>query len=152
MLGTVPLLIVLPFITFWFGTARLAQSGLVILFALLTVTIATQSAAQVVSEHYANFAACLGASRTQILRSVVLPAALPNVIAAVRLAFAAGWGWEVVVEQLGAHSGLGLVIQVTAQLAATADLLAAVLTLAVVALVFDAVVTGVGAALTRWQE
>jgi ABC-type nitrate/sulfonate/bicarbonate transport system permease component len=152
VLGTVPLLVLLPFITFWFGTARFAQSGLVILFSLLTVTIATQSAAGVVSERYAHFAACLGASPALVLRTVVLPAAMPDVMAAIRVALAAGWGWEVVVENLGARQGLGLVVSVTSQLDDTASLMAGVLALVLAAVIADAVVAAVGAVLIRWKE
>src|ERR1700741_783701 len=67
-LGTVPLLILLPFITLWFGTARVAQSGLVIVFTFLTVAFAVQGAARTVGERYANWAACLGPSPVRILR------------------------------------------------------------------------------------
>jgi len=144
--------VLLPFITFWFGTARLAQSGLVVLFALLTVTIATQSAAMVVSDRYAHFAACLGASPARVLRTIVLPAAMPDAVGAIRVALAAGWGWEVVVENLGAHQGLGLVISVTSQLDDTPSLLAGVLALTLAAVIADGIVAAVGAVLIRWKE
>jgi ABC-type nitrate/sulfonate/bicarbonate transport system permease component len=151
-LGTLPLLVLLPFITLWFGTARFAQSGLVIVFTLLTVTFATQSAAQTVSGHYANFAACLGASRARTLWTVVLPAAMPGVLAAVRVALAAGWGWECVAELLGAQHGIGRVIQVTAQTDATPDLFATLLCLAVVAVLADGIIATAGAIYLRWKE
>jgi ABC-type nitrate/sulfonate/bicarbonate transport system permease component len=150
--GTLPLLILLPFITLWFGTARFAQSGLVVIFALLTVTFASQSAAQTVSERYANFASCLGASRNRTLWTVVLPAATPGVLAAVRVALAAGWGWECVAELLGAQHGIGRVIQVTAQTYATPDLFGTLLCLAVLAVLADAIVAAVGGFYTRWKE
>jgi ABC-type nitrate/sulfonate/bicarbonate transport system permease component len=151
-LGTLPLLVLLPFITLWFGTARFAQSGLVLVFTFLTVTFASQAAATTVSEHYSNFAACLGASRGRTLWTVVLPAALPGVLAAVRVALAAGWGWECVAELLGAQHGIGRVIQVTAQTEATPDLFATLLCLAVVAVLADGLVAAVGGFYIRWKE
>jgi ABC-type nitrate/sulfonate/bicarbonate transport system permease component len=150
--GTLPLLVLLPFITLWFGTAKFAQSGLVLVFTLLTVTFASQAAAQTVSDHYSNFAACLGASRARTLLTVVLPAAAPGVLAAVRVALAAGWGWECVAELLGAQHGVGRVIQVTAQTEATPDLFGVLLCLAVVAVLADGLVAGVGGFYTRWKE
>jgi ABC-type nitrate/sulfonate/bicarbonate transport system permease component len=152
ILGTVPLLVILPFITLWFGTARFAQSGLVIIFALITVCFATQSAAGVVGESYTNYATSLGASSGRRLFTVVLPACMPNAIGAIRVALAAGWGWELVVETIGAKQGLGLVISVTSQLDDTADLLAAVFAISVVALIADGLVAALGSALTRWKE
>jgi ABC-type nitrate/sulfonate/bicarbonate transport system permease component len=152
VLGTVPLLVLMPFITLWFGTARFAQSGLVIVFSLLTVCFATQSAAGVVGEAYTNYATSLGASSWRRLFTVVLPACMPNAIGAIRVALAAGWGLELVVETIGAKQGLGLVIQVTSQLDDTASLLAAVLAVAIFALIADGLVAGVGFGLTRWKE
>lgn len=151
LLGTLPLLALLPFITLWFGTAGFAQSGLVMLFACLTVAFAAESAAVTVSDHYANYASALGASRQRILWTVVLPAATPTVIGAIRVALAAGWSWQAVAELLGAHHGVGRVIDVSARLGAVSDIAATVLCLAVVAVICDAVVAGVGGVLVRWK-
>jgi ABC-type nitrate/sulfonate/bicarbonate transport system permease component len=151
LLGTLPLLASLPFITLWFGTAGFAQSGLVMLFAFLTVAFAAESAAVIVSDHYANYASSLGASRQRILWTVVLPAATPTVIGAVRVALAAGWAWQAVAELLGARHGVGRVIDVTARLGAVSDLAATVLSLAAVAVVCDALVAAVGRVVVRWR-
>ena len=145
LLGTLPLLILLPFITLWFGAAGLAQSGLVIVFAFLAVTFATEGATVTVADRYANYALSLGASRQRVLWTVVLPAAVPTVIGAIRVALAAGWSWQAVAELLGAHHGVGRVIDVSARLGAVSDLAATVLCLALVGVLCDAVVAGVGA-------
>jgi ABC-type nitrate/sulfonate/bicarbonate transport system permease component len=151
LLGTFPLLALFPFITLWFGTAGFAQSGLVILFAGLTVTFAAESAAVTVSDRYANYASSLGASRQRILCTVVLPAMGPTLIGAIRVALAAGWSWQAVAELLGAHHGVGRVIDVSSRLGAVSDIAATVLCLAVVAVVCDAVVAALGGMLVRWK-
>jgi ABC-type nitrate/sulfonate/bicarbonate transport system permease component len=151
LLGTFPLLALLPFITLWFGTASFAQSGLVVLFAFLTLTFAAESAAVTVSDRYANYALSLGASRGRILWTVVLPAAGPTVIGAIRVALAAGWSWQAVAELLGAHHGVGRVIDLSSRLGAVSDIAATVLCLAVVAVICDAIVAGVGSLLLRWK-
>lgn len=152
VLGTVPLLIVLPFITIWFGTARAAQSGLVLLFTALTVTIAAQNAATSVAAHFTNLATCLGASRARILWTVVLPASLPDVIGAVRVALAAGWGLQCVAELLGSSVGIGRVIEVTASIQATTDLVATLVWVVLAAVAIDALVAAAGGYLVRWKE
>ena len=150
-LGTLPLLVLVPFITLWFGTTALAQSGLVMLFAFLTVAFAAESAAGTVSDTYANYASSLGASRRRVLWTVVLPAAAPTILGAVRVALAAGWGWEAIAELLGGHAGVGRIIDVTARLGAVSDLTATVLCLAITALLCDLAVTGAGRAFFRWR-
>lgn len=151
LMRTVPLVALLPFLTLWFGTSGLAQSGLVIWFAFLAVMFAAESAAITVSEHYANFASSLGASDQRILWTVVLPATGPTVIGAVRVALAAGWSWEAVAELLGAHHGVGRAIEASAQLGRVADIEAIVLAIAVVAVLCDTVVAAAGAFLVRWR-
>jgi ABC-type nitrate/sulfonate/bicarbonate transport system permease component len=151
LLRTLPLLVLLPFITLWFGTAAFAQSGLGILFTFLTVAFATESAALIVSDHYANYAMSLGASQHRILWTVVLPASGPTVIGAIRVALAAAWGWQAVAELLGAHEGVGRVIDVSARLGAVSDLAAVVLCLAVVGVICDAIVVRVGDMAMRWR-
>lgn len=151
LLGSSPLLVLLPFMTLWFGTAALAQSGLVMLFAFLTVAFAAESAALTVSDTYANYASSLGASHRRILWTVVLPAATPTIVGAVRVALAAGWGWEAIAELLGGHAGVGRVIDVTARLGAVSDLAATVLCLAVIAVLCDSAVAGAGRVLCHWR-
>ena len=152
LLGTLPLLVLLPFITLWFGTAGFAQSGLVTVFAFLTIAFAAESAAVTVSDRYANYASSLGASRQRILWTVVLPAVAPTIIGAVRVALAAGWSWQAVAELLGAHHGVGRVIDVGTRLGAVSDVAATVLCLALVAVICDAIAVGVGGVLVRWRE
>jgi ABC-type nitrate/sulfonate/bicarbonate transport system permease component len=151
LLRTLPLLVLLPFISLWFGTAGAAQSGLCMLFAFLALTFTAESAAVTVSDHYAHYASSLGASRQRILWTVVLPAAAPTLIGAIRVALAAGWSWQAVAELLGAHRGVGRVLEVTARLGAVADLVATVLCLAVVAVLCDSIVAGIGRVATRWR-
>jgi ABC-type nitrate/sulfonate/bicarbonate transport system permease component len=152
VVATVPLVILLPFITLWFGTARFAQSGLVIIYAFLTVTFATRHAAEVVGEHFANYASCLGASRARTLFGVILPAASPEVVGSVRLALASSWGWQVVAELLGGNAGLGRIIRATANLGAVAPLIASVLCLTVAAFIIDLVFVRVSRVFLQWQE
>ncbi|MEZ5122133.1 MAG: hypothetical protein R2736_11240 [Solirubrobacterales bacterium] len=64
LLGTVPLLVLLPFMLIWFGaSSRIVQSALVIAFALVTVAAVTQQATEDIGARYVDYATCLGASR-----------------------------------------------------------------------------------------
>ncbi len=52
----------------------------------------------------------LGANNWQVLTTVVLPAALPNILTGMRVAAAIAWTTVIVAEMLGAKSGLGYVL------------------------------------------
>jgi ABC-type nitrate/sulfonate/bicarbonate transport system permease component len=152
VLGTVPLMVTLPFLTLWFGTARIAQWGMVIAFTFLTVVFAVRHATENVGSRFEGYAACLGASKARTTCVVTLPAIVPEALAGVRVAFAAAWGFECVAELLGVKQGIGRVIQVTAQIDSTPDLLAGVLAVGIVAVLVDATIVGIGSWVTRWKE
>jgi ABC-type nitrate/sulfonate/bicarbonate transport system permease component len=150
--GTTPVLVLLPFLLIWFGTARLAQSGLVIFFAFVTVAAVTQQAVNNVGERYSQYATTLGASRGRMLRAVLLPAIVPEMLGAIRVSTAAGWSFATVSELLGGQQGIGKAIAAMAQLQHTADVLAIVLALTLVAVLFDRIIAMAGRWLVGWQE
>lgn len=152
VLGATPVLVILPFILIWFGTSSLAQSMIVILFTFVTVAAVTQLAVTNVGQHYLDFGACLGAHRSRLFWTVVLPAVTPAVLGAVRVSVALGWSFATVSELIGGQRGTGKIIQAMAQLQRTADVIAAILALAVIAVLVDAVIAVGGRWLARWQE
>lgn len=152
VLGTIPILVLAPFLTIWFGTARIVQAGLVIAFALVTVAAVTQQATMDIGARYTDYAKSLGATPRAVLTRVVLPATLPPAIGAIRVAAAAGWSFETVAELLGGNKGTGKLIQSMQGLSATADIMAAVIALGFAALLLDAAIRLTGTWVTRWQE
>ena len=150
--GTVPVLVLLPFLSLWFGTGRLATNGMVIFYTMVTVAVVTQQATTNVSNYYDNYALSLGASSSRVLLQVIRPAVIPEVLGAVRVALAFGWGFQAIAEVLGGQIGAGRVIRVYAQYAATAEILSIVFSVGVVAVVVDGIVAGVGRWVVRWQE
>jgi len=152
LLTTVPVLTLLPFLTIWFGTSRIVQAGLVILFALVTVAAVAQNATSSIPPHLTGYAASLGARPPTVLREVVLPASVPAVIGAVRVATAAGWSFESVAELLGGNHGAGKLIQTMQGMSATPDIMATILALGILAVIVDAIIQMAGRWAVRWQE
>jgi sulfonate transport system permease protein len=152
VLGTIPILTLLPFLVIWFGTARLVQSALVIIFALITVAAVVQQATLDVGQRYTQYAASLGAGGARILWEVVLPAVVPPTVGAVRVAAAAGWSFETVAELLGGQHGAGKLITAMQSLAATDVIIAVVLALGCSAVLLDALIAALGGLVVRWQE
>ncbi|HEY8548152.1 MAG TPA: ABC transporter permease subunit, partial [Acidimicrobiales bacterium] len=112
----------------------------------------TQQAVANVDRHHLDFGACLGASRRQLLWHVTRPAVTPAVVGALRVSVALGWSFATVSELIGGQRGTGKIIQAMAQLQRTADVMAAVLAVAAVAVVVDALIARVGRWTVRWQE
>jgi ABC-type nitrate/sulfonate/bicarbonate transport system permease component len=152
MLGTVPTLVVLPFVLIWFGPSRLAQGSLVIVFTALTVSAFTEQAAARVGSDFRNYARSLGAGHRMLVREVIVPASLPGVAAGLRVSLATGWSLEAVAELIAGQNGIGRIIQSMAQLDRTADVIAAVLLLSAVAVAADLILVLATKGMTPWME
>jgi len=152
VLGVVPVVVLLPFMNIWFGNSIIAQAGLTIFYATLVMAVTAKSATMNALGKYEKFGRSLGASERALVFSISLPAIAPAMVGSLRVAMAAAWGFTVIAEILGANKGIGRVIQVFATIQATADVIAALLCLGVVALIVDAVIARVGRWYTSWQE
>jgi ABC-type nitrate/sulfonate/bicarbonate transport system permease component len=152
VLGTFPILILLPFLQVWFGTARFVQSALVIVFAFITVAGVVQHASVSVGARYTDYAASLGARPRRVLFGVVIPAVMPPTIGAIRVTAALGWSFATVSELLGGQHGTGKLIQALQGISATPEIMAAVVALGVAALLLDAAIVLAGGWIVRWKE
>ncbi|MEX5669755.1 ABC transporter permease subunit, partial [Pseudomonas neuropathica] len=61
----------------------------------------------------------LGATRAQLIRHVILPSALPDILTGVRIGLGVGWSTLVAAELIAATSGLGFMVQSAAQFLVT---------------------------------
>jgi ABC-type nitrate/sulfonate/bicarbonate transport system permease component len=149
-LRTVPPLAAAPFFLMWFGPGWVSQLAILIVFASLRLVIFTLEAVRGVPPVHQYYAMTLGANRGQMLRTVVVPAIVPELIGAVRVAIATAWGLQVVGELLGTTMGVGKLFSILGMLLATADILALVVWLTIIAIVTDVVITRLARGVTRW--
>jgi ABC-type nitrate/sulfonate/bicarbonate transport system permease component len=150
--GTVPILVTAPFFLIWFGVGRASALLLVILYVSTILYIFAQRAATNLDPVYEDGARTLGATNRQILRNVLVPGTVPEILGGIRIALAGAWGLEAIAELLGLPSGIGKVIQVLAQQTDAEGILAAIVLLGVVAVVFDGLASFGFRKVTRWSR
>lgn len=68
-----------------------------------------------------------GATERQVLRRVIVPSALPEVLAGLRVGFGIGWMCLVAAEIIGGGLGLGYLVSITQQLGRTGETISAML-------------------------
>jgi len=116
-LRTLPLLAMVPLFQLWFGTYFIGKM-LFIAYGVGVIFFAgTVNAVQNVPGIFIDNARALGASRTTLYRTVILPAILPEMRSTVLLSLGTGWGAVLGAEYLGAQSGLGYIIVYAQQFA-----------------------------------
>ncbi len=150
--GTVPILIASPFFTIWFGLASAAKISLIAFYSATLIHIYMMRALSHVHPSYREYALTLGASESATFRSVLFPAALPELFGGLRLALMNAWGLAAIVELMGSRVGVGRLISAAWSVYDTTAMMAAILWLSVIAVFFDAVLVQVRLSLTRWSE
>jgi len=114
-----PPLAYLPLMIIWLGIGEASKITLLTLAMFAPIVLAAQAGVRSLSLERVNAALSLGASRWQLLREVVLPSALPEILTGVRIALGVGWGTLVAAELIAANRGIGYMIMSAAQFLAT---------------------------------
>jgi NitT/TauT family transport system permease protein len=97
----------IPLLIIWLGLGEPPKVTLLVIGVVFFNTLMTADAVRLVPRELLDVSYTLGATRTEVLRKVVLPHSLPGIIDAMRVNVAAAWNFVVVAELIAATSGLG---------------------------------------------
>jgi len=129
----VPPLAYLPLIVIWFGIGELSKVLLILLAIFAPVVIATATGVRNTDATRLRAAQSFGATRWQLLRFVVLPSALPEILTGLRVGLGVGWSTLVAAELVAATRGLGFMVQSAAQFLNTDIVLLGIFVIAIIA-------------------
>jgi NitT/TauT family transport system permease protein len=137
MLRPIPPIAWTPLAILWFGIGLEAIVFLIFLGAFWPMLLNTISGIRETPPILARAAASLGASKRQILFTVILPAAIPFLFTGLRLSFGSAWITIVAAELIAASEGLGYLIMNARRILAAPDILVGMLTIGFLGLAFD---------------
>ena len=103
----IPTLALIPLLISWFGIGEGMKVTTVALAVAVPVYLHTHAGLRSIDARYVELAASVGLGRSEFVRKVALPGALPGFLMGLRLAVTAAWLSLVVVEQVNATSGVG---------------------------------------------
>lgn len=136
----VPSLAWAPLLLLWVGLGETSKITLVAIGAFFPVLTTVSAALQHVDAHLVEAGRAFGLRRVELLRVVQLPAAMPSVVSGLRLALAQAWLFLVAAELIGASMGLGFLLTDSQYNGRTDRMLLAIILLAVVGKLTDALV------------
>ena len=113
-----PPLAYLPLMIIWFGIGELAKMLLIFLAFFAPVALAARAGVRSVSQEQIQAALSMGASDDQVVRHVILPGALPEILVGLRIGMGVGWTTLVAAEMVAADAGLGQMVLQRLQLPA----------------------------------
>ena len=100
----------IPLAIVWFGTGDLSAIFLIFLASFFPVVVSTMNGVRDVPAMFRQAGQNFGLSTAALLRRVVFPAALPQVLVGLRIALGVAWLVLVAAEMIAVTSGLGYLI------------------------------------------
>ena len=100
----------IPIAILWFGVGDVSAMFLIFLASALPLTLTAMHAVHDLEGVHLSAGANFGLTRMQLVRSVILPGILPQLIVGMRLTLGIAWLVVVAAEMIAVNSGLGFLI------------------------------------------
>ncbi len=142
----------IPLTIMWIGLGDASKITLIFIGCLLPVVVSAYNAARGVDEVLLWSARGLGASEGDMLREVILPAALPEILNGVRTALALSFILVVAGEFIIANNGIGYLIDTLGEDGELAGMFAAVVVISAIGFAADRLFMAFSGWLLRWRE
>lgn len=147
----IPPLAYLPLIVIWCGIGELSKVLLIFLAIFAPIAISTATGVRNVDPSKIRAAQSLGASQAQLIRYVILPSALPEILTGIRIGLGVGWSTLVAAELIAATSGLGFMVQSAAQFLVTDVVILGILLIALIAFALEMGLRALQRKLVPWH-
>ncbi len=132
-----PPLAYLPLIVIWFGIDELSKIILIYLACFAPLAMSARAGVRSVSQEQIHAAYSMGATKWQVIWHVIVPAAMPEILTAMRIAIGFGWTTLVAAEMVAANTGLGQMVLNASNFLRTDIVIMGIVVIGVVAYAFD---------------
>ena len=150
-LRPIPILAWVPLAIVMFVATESAVIYLTFLASFYATALNTMLGVDSIDESYVRAANCLGASKWQVFRHVVVPGALPFIFTGLQISVGVSWFSLVAAEMVSGQYGLGYVINTSYTMVRYPTIVIGMITLGAVGYVTSAMVRVVGDYLMQWR-
>ncbi len=147
-----PISAFIPLLILWFGIYEKQKIAFLFLGVFVYLLPVVVTAIRVVPEELVQTALTLGASRWQVIRTVLLPAALPEIFDSFRVMNAISWTYVILAETINPGGGLGYVVELARTHQKAAWSFAGLLVIGGIGLLTDFIIRLLSSVLFRWRE
>lgn len=149
--GSVPALVVAPFMTIWFGHGAIVEICIVAFYCFVTVGMISLSAGLSHTRQNEEYAATLGLSNVRLFWFVTFRGTFPENLIAMRIALAMAIAVQITVELLGSQYGVGRIITIRASEGNVSAVIGMVLAMGIITLIFDSGCRRISTMMTVWR-
>src|SRR5262245_8107569 len=146
-----PPLAYLPLMIIWFGIGEQAKIILLFLAIFAPVALAARAGVKSVPQEQIQAALSMGATREQVVRYVIVPGALPEILVGLRIGMGVGWTTLVAAEMVAADAGLGKMVYNASNFLRTDVVILGILAIGFVAYVFELLMRMLERRLVPWK-
>ena len=139
-LQSIPSIVWFPLAIIWFGLNDFSILFIVTIGATWTMTVSATSGFKNVPHLYQRVAKTFGSKGFHFIRTVILPASVPQLISGLRIAWAFSWRALMAGELLGASGGLGQLLETGRSLGQMDLVISVMIIIAVIGTIMDHVV------------
>ncbi len=151
VLRPIPILAWVPLAILMFSGYESPVIFLATLASLFVTTINTMLGVQSIDSNYFRAAGCLGSSRWDIFRHVVIPGALPIVFTGLQISIGVAWFSLVAAEMVSGDFGLGYLILNSYVNSVTVPMVIGMMTLGLVGWLNSIIVRAAGNRMMQWN-
>lgn len=147
-----PVSALIPLIMVWTGVGEKAKITIIVIGAVFSLTAMIADIVKNIQIDLINTAYTLGASQSQVIRSVVIPAIMPYVMDTLRMVMGWAWTYLIMAEMLASSSGLGYSIMIAERFMKTYVIFAGIFVIGLLGLLIDRLFAFINKLLFHWTE
>lgn len=147
----IPKIALLPLFIIWFGIGEGSKVATILFGCFFPTVIATYGGIDSVDRTLIRMGQSFNLSRWDIIRKIVLPAAMPAILSGMRIAASISIILLVAAEMIGAEFGIGAYVLLAGNLMATDQLIAGVAILSIMGLTVNYAITLAERRLLSWR-
>jgi len=147
-----PISAFIPLLILWFGIYESEKVAFLFLGVFVYLLPVVVTAIRSVPEELVQTALTLGASRWQVVRTVLVPAAMPEIFDSFRVMNAISWTYVILAEAVNPEHGLGYMVELARTHQKASWSFAGLLVIGGIGLFTDFLIRAVSNLLFRWRE
>jgi sulfonate transport system permease protein len=151
-LKAVPSLAWVPLFILWFGIFEVSKIALIAVGVFFPIYLNLVTAIRSTDRKLVEVGRVNGLGRFDLIKRILVPAALPNYVTGLRGGLALGWMFVIAAELMGASSGLGFLMLDGQMTGRPATIVAALILFAIAGKVSDALLVAAGRRVLSWQD
>lgn len=147
-----PITAFIPLLILWFGIDESQKVAFLFLGTVVYLLPAVVDAIRLVPEELVQTAFTLGATKGQVIRTVLIPAALPAIFDGFRVMNAIAWTYIILAELVNPQNGIGYILRLAEQHLKPEWSFAGIVVVGVIGITTDVLIRSLNRLLFSWRE